>query len=385
WHAKLYADPKGTALADVSVLVEDFEPERLAFDLATKATALAAGEPASIDLDARYLYGATAPNLSVEGDIDVRPVSTLAAFPNFTFGLADDSAGPSRNPLDIDATTDEDGKASFDVSLPELPASTRPFQAKLIIRLADTNGRSVERTLSLPVKSAGALIGIHPLFDAAKGVDEGSNARFEVIDVAPDGTRVAASGLAWKLERLETSYQWYKTYDGWDYELITNAKRVAAGTVDAKADGPVTIEGPVDWGKYRLTVSQESGTPAATSVEFNAGWYVGTATSETPDVLRVALDKPAYRIGETAKLRLDPRFAGVALVSVVDDRLISMKAVDVPAEGTTVDLPVTDAWGPGAYVTATLYRPMDVAAKRMPARALGLTWAKVAPGDRQLD
>ena len=56
----------------------------------------------------------------------------------------------------------------------------------------------------------------------------------------------------------------------------------------------------------------------------------------------------------------------------------------MPAEGTTVDLTVTDQWGPGAYVTASLYRPMDIAAKRMPARALGLTWAKVSPGDRDL-
>src|SRR5581483_11403293 len=67
------------------------------------------------------------------------------------------------------------------------------------------------------------------------------------------------------------------------------------------------------------------------------------------------------------------------------DRLISMQAVEVPEEGTSVDVPVTAEWGPGAYVTAALYRPMDVEAKRMPARALGLTWAKVAPGDRQLD
>src|SRR5690606_36654907 len=36
------------------------------------------------------------------------------------------------------------------------------------------------------------------------------------------------------------------------------------------------------------------------------------------------------------------------------------------------------------YVTATLYRPMNIAAKRMPERALGLAWAKVAPGDRKL-
>ena len=65
---------------------------------------------------------------------------------------------------------------------------------------------------------------------------------------------------------------------------------------------------------------------------------------------------------------------------VLDDRLIAMTQVEVPAEGATVDLPVTADWGPGAYVTAVLYRPMDLAAKRMPARALGLTWAAVDPG-----
>jgi uncharacterized protein YfaS (alpha-2-macroglobulin family) len=61
-----------------------------------------------------------------------------------------------------------------------------------------------------------------------------------------------------------------------------------------------------------------------------------------------------------------------------------MKAVEVPEDGTSVELEVTDQWGPGAYVTATLFRPMDVPAKRMPSRALGLTWAKVEPGDRDL-
>ena len=63
------------------------------------------------------------------------------------------------------------------------------------------------------------------------------------------------------------------------------------------------------------------------------------------------------------------------LVMVVDDRLVTMKALEVPAEGATVELPVTADWGPGAYVTAVLYRPMDLAAKRMPGRAVGLAWA----------
>ncbi|HMN85894.1 MAG TPA: alpha-2-macroglobulin family protein [Bauldia sp.] len=383
WQAMLYADPKGEAIASTSVLVEDFEPERLAFDLATDAKALSASEPVTVDLTARYLYGAVAPELSIDGDLDIKPVTTLAAFPGFTFGLSDDTAESVREPIDFAEQTDAEGKATLSVALPQVPATTRPLEARIIVRISDTNGRAVERTLTLPVKPATAAIGIKPQFDG--DVDEGSTAKFDVILVGPDGTRVAGNGLAWKLDRLESEYQWYRSNGRWDYELVTTSSRVASGTVDALADAVATVSAAVDWGRYRLTVSSDGDVPAATSVEFYAGWYVSSATSETPDVLSVALDKPAYRVGETAKLRLDPRFAGIALISVLDDRLITTKAVEVPEGGTTVDLEVTSEWGPGAYVTASLYRPMDVAAKRMPGRALGLTWAKVAPGDRDLE
>jgi uncharacterized protein YfaS (alpha-2-macroglobulin family) len=72
-------------------------------------------------------------------------------------------------------------------------------------------------------------------------------------------------------------------------------------------------------------------------------------------------------------------------VMVVDNRVIAMQAVEVPEGGTTVPLEVTDDWGPGAYVTAILYRPADAAEKRMQSRALGLAFADVEPGDRKLD
>ncbi len=382
WTAKLYADPKGTAVAETSVLVEDFEPERLAVELDTAAKALDADKPVTIDLSARYLYGAPAPDLPIEGDLDIKATDSLAAFPGYTFGLKDDSVEPSRQPLEIDATTDADGKANFDVSLPELPVTTHPLQAGLVIRVADTNGRAVERTLTRPIQPTAPMIGVKPLF--AGDLDQGANARFQAILVAPDGTRMAKTGIKWKLERIESDYQWYRADGRWTYELVTNASRVAGGTADFTTDQPTAIEAPTDWGQYRLTIEDDGDNPAATSVEFYAGWYRAVSSSDTPDTLQVALDKPAYHLGDTAKLRLDPRFPGIALISVIDDRLIAMKAVEVPEGGTTVDLPVTDKWGPGAYVTATLYRPMDIAAKRMPSRALGLTWAKVDPGDRDL-
>jgi uncharacterized protein YfaS (alpha-2-macroglobulin family) len=383
WRARLYADPKGDALADIAFLVEDFEPERLAFEVTTAAKALGRKAATDVDISAKYLYGATAPGLRVEGDISVRPVAMMEAYPGYRFGLADDTASPMRQPLDLYAETDEEGKAVAGITLPSLMTTTKPLEGEIILRLTDTNGRAVERSLKRPIELAGPAIGIKPLFEG-EDVPEGGPARFEAILVGQDGERAAATGLEWSVDRIETDYQWYRVDGNWRYEPVTTSTRVASGTIDAGTNAAATIEAPVDWGRYRVTVSSKGDKPAASSVDFNAGWYVATTSVETPDVLEVALDKPAYAVGETAKLRLDPRFPGVALIAVIDNRLISMKAVDVPEGGTVVELPVTQEWGPGAYVSAALYRPMDIAAKRMPSRALGIAWAKVAPGDRQL-
>ena len=126
WTARLYADPKGTAIAETSVLVEDFEPERLAVELDSAAKTLQADAPVTIDVSARYLYGAPAPDLAIAGDLDIKAVDSLAAFPGYTFGLKDDTVEPSRQPLEIDAATDADGKASFAVDLPRTAGDHPP-------------------------------------------------------------------------------------------------------------------------------------------------------------------------------------------------------------------------------------------------------------------
>ena len=96
------------------------------------------------------------------------------------------------------------------------------------------------------------------------------------------------------------------------------------------------------------------------------------------------LDATDYAPGDTATLRFVPRTAGKALVTVVSNRLIDMVAVDAVAGENTVTLPVTDEWGAGAYVTATLIQPLDAATGHDPTRALGLAHASVDPGAHAL-
>src|SRR5690606_37287112 len=103
---------------------------------------------------------------------------------------------------------------------------------------------------------------------------------------------------------------------------------------------------------YELRVAHSTSPQTSASVSFSAGWYAADASRDTPDLLEVSLDAQSYVPGDVARLRIDPEEPGVALVSVLTSRVVHMQLVEVAGE-TVVELPVTDEWGAGAYVTAS--------------------------------
>ncbi|MCV0427337.1 MAG: alpha-2-macroglobulin family protein [Roseibium sp.] len=383
WSWNIYADPKGRALAQETFLVEDYQPERVDFELKSDAVSFSRAAPTNVSLDAKFLYGSPASGQSLEGDILVKPVRTLKAFPGYQFGLEGQETYSQRGAIPSGLKTDKAGKLSFEVKLPELPETTLLYEGDLIARLVEAGGRYVERHLDLPVALDSPRIGIKPAFDG--GVDEGGPADFSMIVVGVNGQERSATDLSWTLSKIDRRYQWYRLDGRWSFEPITSSRRVASGSIDFKAGQPARLSLPVEWGEYRLDIQGSGDLQTASSVNFNAGWYTADATSETPDYLDVGLDKASYRPGETAKLRLKPQMPGVAVVNVVSGGLIASQVVEVAGDETEVDIPVSDDWGAGAYITASLYRPMDLQEKRMPSRAIGLSWLQVDPGDRVLE
>ncbi len=71
------------------------------------------------------------------------------------------------------------------------------------------------------------------------------------------------------------------------------------------------------------------------------------------------------------------RSAGKVTLSVIGDRLITQTTTDVEPGLVKLPLTVGEDWGTGAYVLATLRRPLDEAEKRMPGRAIGVQWFSV--------
>lgn len=383
WRAMLHVDPKASAITQTAFLVEDFVPERLDMTLAAQDGALRPNVDFVVDASGMYLYGPPADGLVLEGEIIVREAKSVnAELAGYKFGMADETVQPVRENLADLTATDSSGKAKILVGLPKVMKTAKPLSADLLVRLRETSGRTIERKISVPVDLGLERIGIKPLFD--NGVGDGEAARFDVIKLAGDGTRTDAKGLAWQLDRLDTTWQWYSRDGYWSYEAVTLTRKVADGTLDVTAGEPGKLELPVEWGRYQLEVTSGEADGAVTTVQFNAGWYSGGDNPESPEMLDVALDKKSYSAGDTAKLRIVDKLGGRALIAVLSGDMKSFQEVDVRKGGGSIDVKVGNDWGAGAYVTAMLYRPMDETAKRMPSRAAGIQWLGLDQSPRTL-
>ncbi|MGH6761950.1 MAG: MG2 domain-containing protein [Phyllobacterium sp.] len=384
WTLRILSDPKAAPLAEKQFLVEDFVPDRIEFDLASDVKEIVPGQDATVTVDGRYLYGAPAAGLTIEGEINIKPTREWQLFPGYVFGLVDEEAPEdARITLDDLPPLDDRGQADISVNLDELPATTQRLAADIAVRMREGGGRAVERRLELPIAAEGPMIGLKPEFSGDQ-VPENSNVRFKVLAADEKGVRQAAADLQWSLIKVERNYQWYRSGNSWNYEPVVYTTKVASGEVSTSANAEGDISVPVQWGRYRLEIETPDPSGPETSIEFDAGWYVAATSTETPDGLEIALDKENYAPGEMARLKISPRFAGELLVTVGADSLLMTKSVSVSEEGAEVEIPVSADWGAGAYVTATLYRPGEAQESRMPARAIGVKWLKVDPGARKL-
>lgn len=381
WSIKAYTDPKAPAVGQTTFLVEDYIPDRIEFDLAAKSASASVDTGAELTVDGRYLFGAPAADLELEGDVSVSVDD--APYPRWkgtVFGLSDETVDTVRNALDGLASTDAKGHADLTVALPELPTTTRPLKAEFAIRMREPGGRAVERTTTLPIVPVQPLLGIRPGY-GSDGVREGEPATFDLVAIDPAAAPVAAPAVTWTLKKLTRTYQWFSTDGTWAYEAVVTARKVAGGSLSIGAGSPAPLSSPVEWGEYRIEIAADGFQPASTV--FSVGYYAASK-ADTPDTLPVALDKKSVRSGDTLAVKIDSRFAGKASVEIIGDRLFSSQEIEVPAGGTSVPVTVGTGWGTGAYVVVTHFRPMDLAAKRMPARSIGLAWFGIDRAERTL-
>lgn len=379
WTVEVLADPAAPPIGTASFRVDAFLPERLEVTAGPVPGPLVPGTPLAIPLAARFLYGA--PGAGLAGSAELRLVhdpEPFEAWRGWRFGLAEESFAPDLQSFDI-PETDAQGRTTLTLNLASAPDTTRPVKAEVTVALEEPGGRAARTRLALPVRARGPLLAIRPGFEG-DAVDPNAEAAFEIAAVGPEGAAIPAT-LRLRLLRERPDWRIVLRERIARYETVWRDEPVDGAELRVAPGQPGRFARRLPFGRYRIEVTD--GGLAIASYRFRSGW-AGAEAPEVPDRVDLATDRRAYGPGETARIRITPPFAGRASVAVLTDRLLALREIEVPEAGSEIELPVDPAWGPGAHLAVTVFRPGQSPAGR-PGRALGLAWIGLDPAPRRLE
>ena len=389
WQVEFRTDPKSKdATQGLTFRIEEFLPERLKLDLSTAQTVIKPGEPLKLAVEADYLYGAPASGNRFTARLtiaaDQHPVD---AHKDFYFG--DPSIELPKEAKDaLDEALDEHGKLEHDIDLGDAAKSAAPVAAMVSGSVYESGGRTVTRTLKRTVWPADALVGVRPLFDLKDGSDARARAGFEVIRSNANGDLLAGEHLKLNLVRERRDYHWtYDNESGWHFDYNENFENAETRELNIAAGQTLKFDVPVEWGNYRVEIIDPA-TNLTTRLPFFAGWSWNDdnrGKEARPDKVKIALDKPSYRAGDTLKVTVTPPQAGPGVLLVESDHLLYTRNIDAKP-GATFEIPITKDWERhDVYVTALVFRGGSAVEKITPARAVGEAYVAIDRSERKID
>ena len=388
WKAEVRLNAKDeNAIASFDFHVEEFMPERMKLALSSATPILKPNEKLVLKAQGDYLYGAPASGNKVSLvrtiDIDRHP---LKQWETYYFGNPADDKLIKREDLP-EINLDEKGAGLIESEALDGKLNS-PLTISLIATLHETGGRGVTRKFDQAFWPANNLVGIQPSFKNDTALNN-SDAQFNLVRVNSQGLSAPSNqSLAVTLVREEKEYFWeYNDSEGWQRKDIASEYPLTLQKVQLDSKGQAKVSFPVTTGFYRLEV-EDPETKLKTAYAFHAGWDWEQSENNAarPDQIELALDKPAYKAGDTVNLKITPPSAGEAIVAVEGSDLLWSQPISLPATGASVAIPVNANWARhDLYITVTNFRPASVEQKIAPNRALGIIYLPLDRADRKLN
>ena len=337
--------------------VEDFAPDKIRVALTTKDKRNAPGDEVAITADAEFLFGAEAKGLKYEADVQLRHRPYRSEkYDDYDFTNSS-IENVQYDKTMMDGTLDDRGEATIEYRVPSDVNGKGVVTGYAYVSVFDLTGRTVNRAISFDVFPRDYYLGVKRE-GYYYGVNERVPIRLAVVDPLDDPIKKFEATV--DLIRYEWRTVLKRDYSGNHY-YASEKKAVVVSSKNVTIDGKTTYRvRPKTSGSYELRV-RKRGADHYVSTHFYAyGWASASATSFPVDRegrVDIVFDKERYEPGETAKVLFTGPFNGRLLVTVERDGVYTHEYLEMRDKSAETSIPVTDAFMPNVYVTATLFRP----------------------------
>lgn len=338
--------------------VEDFVPPRLEVAVTPSTQTLLPGGVLDVALSGQYLFGAPGADLAYElGYRASRKSFTPEGFDGYTFGDNEKRFDAQVSLRHVTGALGDNG--ADDIRFP-VPSDWQPpalLNVKLIGSVQEDGGRWVTQTADFVYYPAPWLLGLK--LDGNE-LTPGTEGRFSVVAVTPDGKTADCGPLSVEVSRVQSV--WHTVYRNNRYVYTHDERFIRQETLTAESENGKAEFGfaPQQYGTYLVRVASADGAVAG-SLRFTAyggDGFAGIEGGGRMDKVELSFDKPDYLPGETAKLSVKAPYPGTLLLGLERAEQISTRVIRMDEPATLVEIPVTGLMDPNISVTAWVIRPV---------------------------
>ena len=363
--------------------VETVIPNRLKIELDLPVDYLTRSETDSVGtVSVHWLHGAVAKGLTTDLSAVLKPASThFKNYKGYTF--QDPVREFSSEWINLASTeTDEDGKATFPLSLDAGEEAPGMLKADISVKVFEPGGNFSKDHFSIPFHPYDRYVGVK----APKSQNSWSstlacnqNQDFSIVMVDQQGNPVDSGTVEVTLYKLSWEWWWGRsarqisTYNGEFYTREVETKKV--DIKNGKGSFRTKVRND-DYGRFLIRVVDPGGHAAGEVVFFDWDEYAGAAHAEHPEgatMLTFTSEKNKYQVGEVGTLSIPAGQSGKALISLENgSTVLKTYWLNVNKGLNNFTFPVTSDMAPNIFAHITLIQPHGQLANDLPMRLYGL-------------
>ena len=356
--------------------VEEFMPDRMKVTITTDKSNYDLGVEVGMDVSAVSLFGPPAANRKVTAAYMLEAVPYIPAEKWRSFHFSSTMPFEKQRITLADSKTDADGKAHYNFILPNTVKAPSQLNGVLTATVSESGGRAVSASHRVVIHPYSHYVGIRRSSSAV--IKPNQEVSFNYIAVDKNGSVVADRELTLTVHKVHWNTILRRNGRGrYEYVSDNQITSLESHQLTSTAEMGTFTFTPTEYGEYRVHLEDTaSGAKTELKVE-TSGWGYVPLSMENPSLLEMTLDKPAYQLGETAKLQIKAPFSGKLLLTIEREKVLSYRTVTLSGNTASLDIPVKYSYKPNVYLSGTVIRSTDSLKEHAPARAFGVVPLKV--------